>query len=46
VLGIPVAYLYCEDDDLARIVASFAHWDDGDKKKVLAPIKKVEDLKP
>ena len=35
-----------EDDDLARIVASFARLDDGDKKKVLALIEKVEDLKP
>lgn len=46
VLGVPVAYLYCEDDDLARVVANFARLNDGDKKKVLALIKKVEDLEP
>lgn len=46
VLGVPVAYLYCEDDDLARVVASFGGLNDGDKKKVLALIEKVENLDP
>jgi len=42
VLGIPVAYLYCEDDDLARIIANYSHLSDKDKKKLLAIIEKAE----
>lgn len=42
VLGVPVAYLYCEDDDLARVVASFSRLSGADKKLVLSLIEKVE----
>ena len=35
VLGIPAAYLYCEDDDLARIIATFNELNSIDKKKII-----------
>ncbi|SIT09489.1 Helix-turn-helix domain-containing protein [Thalassolituus maritimus] len=44
VLGVPVAYLYCEDDDLARVVASFANLNDKDKRKILSMIDQIESL--
>lgn len=42
VLGVPVAYLYCEDNDLARVIANFSRLNDKDKKAVLALIDNVE----
>lgn len=42
VLKIPVAYLYCDDDQLARLVLSFPKLSSMDKKKVLKLIEKVE----
>ena len=35
VLGVPVAYFYCEDDDLATLLCTYAAATDRDKKKVL-----------
>ena len=34
-LKIPVAYLYCDDDQLARVVLGFPRLSAVDKKKVL-----------
>jgi len=36
VLDVPVAYLYCEDDDLADIIATFPKLPDQGKKKILS----------
>lgn len=36
VLEVPVAYFYCEDPELAQVVAGFSRLRKGDRKKVLA----------
>lgn len=36
VLEVPVAYFYCEDPELAQVVAGFARLRRGDRKKILA----------
>lgn len=35
VLRIPAAYLFCEDDDLARIIAIFKELNSSDRKKII-----------
>lgn len=35
VLNIPVAYLYCEDDELARLVSRYAALDEQAKQELL-----------
>ncbi|AJQ97213.1 hypothetical Protein YC6258_05183 [Gynuella sunshinyii YC6258] len=35
VLGVPVAYLYCEDDGLAQIIEHYSRLTKKDKEKVL-----------
>jgi transcriptional regulator with XRE-family HTH domain len=35
VLGVPVAYFYCEVDELASLLCRFASASDRDKKKLL-----------
>ena len=42
VLKIQAAYLYCDDDQLARIILNFPKLTAADKKKVLKLIEKVE----
>lgn len=42
VLGVPVAYLYCEDDELAQIIASYSRLSDDEKRKILEIIALVE----
>ena len=42
VLGVPVPFLYCEDDDLARVITGFSKLGDSDKQRVLKIIGKVE----
>lgn len=42
VLKVPVAYLYCEDDQLARVIVSYPRLVLADKKKVLKLVEKVE----
>ncbi len=34
VLGVPVAYFYCEDDDLAAMLCAYAAATDRDKRKM------------
>lgn len=36
VLGVPVAYLYADDDDLAQVIAQFGKLDAAQRAKVLA----------
>lgn len=36
VLGVPVAYLYCEDDELAEVIVSFSSLGEGERNKILA----------
>jgi len=43
VLNLPVAYLYCDDDDLARVIANYSHLGRSDKNKILKLIERVED---
>ena len=42
VLGVPVAYLYCDDDDLARVVAGFSQLNEEDRRAILEIIDQVE----
>jgi len=35
VLGVPVSYFYCEDDDLAALIGTYAKASDRDRKKLL-----------
>lgn len=42
VLGVPVAYLYCEDDDLARIIATYSKLSLRDQKGILEIIEQAE----
>ena len=37
--GVPVAYFYCEDDELAEIVAAFSHLDRTRKTTLLSLIR-------
>ena len=37
--GVPVAYFYCDDDDLAEIVAAFPHLDRSRKTDLLSLIR-------
>ncbi|WP_133504473.1 helix-turn-helix domain-containing protein [Marinomonas balearica] len=37
-LGVPVAFLYCEDDDLARVVESFHNLSDEQRKRILTVV--------
>lgn len=37
--GVPVAYFYCEDDDLAEVVAAFPHLDRKRKVALLSLIR-------
>ena len=39
VLKVPVAYMYCEDDELAHIVGGFSKLSRKDKNKVLNIVK-------
>lgn len=41
VLDIPVPYLYCEDDDLAKLVEGFVKLSESDKTKILKIIEKA-----
>lgn len=36
ILGVPVAYLYCEDDTLASIIASFSQLDIAAQEKIIS----------
>lgn len=42
VLNVPVAFLYCDDDDLARVIANYSHLGRNDKNKILKLIERVE----
>lgn len=42
VLGVPVPFLYCADDDLARVIANFSRLGDSDKQRILKIVAKVE----
>ncbi|GGX46239.1 hypothetical protein GCM10007392_11630 [Saccharospirillum salsuginis] len=42
VLGVPVAYLYCDDDDLARVIANFSKVGEKDRKRILAIVDTVK----
>ena len=41
-LNVPVAYLYCEDDQLAQVIVNYQQLSSADKKKVAALMEKVE----
>jgi len=41
VLDVPVPYLYCEDDDLAKVIEGFAKLSDADKSRLLKIIERV-----
>lgn len=34
VLGVPVAYLYCEDDELAQLIEKYGKLSDETKQKI------------
>ncbi|MBJ7554050.1 helix-turn-helix domain-containing protein [Marinomonas spartinae] len=34
VLGVPVAYLYCEDDDLAEVIEGYSRLSECDKQTI------------
>lgn len=42
VLGVPVPFLYCDDDDLAKVIAKFLKLNDSDKQRILKIIAKAE----
>ena len=42
VLGVPVAYLYCEDDNLARVIANFGKLSEKDKNWILKIVDNVK----
>lgn len=42
VLGVPVAYLYCEDDDLANLVAAYPRLGVNDRKILIKLIDRVK----
>lgn len=42
VLGVPVPFLYCNDDDLAKVIAKFSKLNDSDKQRILKIIAKAE----
>ena len=41
VLDVPVPFLYCEDDDLAKVIEGFVKLSEADKDKVLKIIDKI-----
>ena len=43
VLNVPVAFMYCDDDDLARVIANYSHLSPNDKNKILNLIERVEE---
>ena len=38
VLGVPVAYLYCDDDELAHVIAAYGKLSQKDRMRILAII--------
>jgi len=42
VLDVPVPYLYCDDDDLAKVIEGFVRLNEADKSRILKIVEKAK----